>query len=216
MKTQIIRILAAFGAASQFKGASAPWADRILQAALAVLGVPAMELSRLEAAKFVVPKLAAMVSFGPTLADYRLNREAAEIARQTSTDFWLRAACQSAIWVLWQDAAKEMLDGTGAEAVDEMIGSQRLIDRVLSDVAMIDAMFDGVLKLDAAQDADFRPVFDLDAHLNQVAQDVIKYRREAAIRRESRGTVTPKPAVQVPVAPKRSWFGNVWAALCGR
>ncbi len=209
------RIIAALGAASQFKGATAPWAGRILDAICGVL-----ECTRIEALAIkspdsaaIIAALVSMVSFGASRDEYRLDRAAAELKSQTATDFWLRAACQSAVFVLWNDAAREMLQSSGADALDEQHGSAGLIDRVTLDVALLDSLFGGLLKLDLAQDADFRPVSDLDRHLLQVANEVVRRGAEARERREARAAVTPKPPVAPPAPRKRGLLSRLIAAF---
>lgn len=204
--TQTIRVLTAVGAASQWRGKSAPWAKRILVAALTQLGVDAYGLTKLKG-QVQMPDLVEMVIKGPDRSLYRLDRELAERLAENATDFWLRSACQSAIYSLWQEAAREMLEGG-----DEMSGSDWLIHQLVEDVSFLEAMFGGQLVLAVAQDEDFRPVSDLDGHLARTAADLVKYREEARERKEAQPepVAKPRPAAPTPAPKKRGFFATLF------
>lgn len=198
--SQIIRVMAALGAASQWRGKSAPWAKRILSAVLGQLGVDAYGLTKLKG-QVEMPDLSEMVIKNPDRSLYKLDRELAERLAENATEFWLRSACQSAIFALWQEAAREMLEGG-----DEMSGSDWLIHQLVEDVSFLEALFGGQLVLTVAQDEDFRPVSDLDGHLARVADGIVKARDEARERKDALLVAATKPRPIPPAPAKKKGF----------
>lgn len=208
------RVLLAFCYAADAGKASSSFARLILKTMLDTLGIQRRDIPALKAYEEqtwinIRSLLSSLIIFGPSAELREADSEEWEKLNADANDFMMAAACNLAVSRLWSKAITEIINENPDEA-SYYAGQSRLIDQLITDVGMINALFSGKLKIPTAKDEnnDWAVVDDLEDYFDRKVKSRREYRDAHKDDVKKPEKAKPKRDTSAPV--KKGFFARLF------